>query len=266
MAMNNVCKKIRFNTLKMIYSSKSGHPGASMSEVEILYSLYFNVMNINKDNYRDKNRDRFVLSKGHGAPTLYSILMEKGIIPEKEANGFRKINSLLQGHPYIKIPGVESVSGSLGGGFSNAVGMAKGIKILGGEQFVFSLLGDGEINEGIIWEAAMAATKYELDNLIAILDRNRFQNDGACADIMPLHDVKSMFSSFGFETDECDGHNIDEISSKLMAFKTKKNRKPKILIANTIKGYGVSYLERDYKTHYVPPTEEQWKIICSELG
>ncbi len=264
--MKKLCKKIRYNTLKMIYDSKSGHPGASMSEVEILCSLYFNVMNIDSNNYNDDSRDRFVISKGHGVPTLYSILIEKGIVPSHEASGFRKINSMLQGHPCIEIPGIDCVSGSLGGGISNAVGMALGLKIKSTSQNVFVLLGDGEMNEGIVWESVMSAVKYKLDNLIVILDRNNYQNDGKCENVMPIHSVKDIFSSFGFEVDDCNGHNVEEITKKLEELKSNHDGRPKLLIANTIKGYGVSYLEADYRTHYVPPTKEQFDIICKELN
>ena len=264
--LEKTIRHTRLTALEMIYRSQSGHPGASMSAAELLGVLYFDVMDVRPSEPDWQDRDRFILSKGHGAPILYAVLCEKGFFPAAETEGFRKLDGLLQGHPTPSIPGVDAVSGSLGGGFSTAVGKAKALKIKNSGATVFSLLGDGETNEGIIWEAAMAASHLKLDNIVAIVDRNRYQNDGPCCDVLDTDDMADKWRSFGWDVKECNGHDIEALRTVLKEQKQRRQGRPKALIAHTVKGYGVDYLTRDYLTHYRPPTQQEWEMITAELG
>lgn len=263
--LKNKIKKMRLRCLKMIYESKSGHPGGSMSLAEILAVLYFNTMNIDASNPDLETRDRLILSKGHGAPMLYSVLCEKGFFGEEKIKSFRKTGGLLQGHPVPSVPGVDVTSGSLGCGLSMGIGMALGLKLRNLASTVFVIIGDGELNEGIVWESIMAARHFGVDNLIAIIDHNHFQNDGPCANVLDIGPLSPKFKAFGWETDQCDGHDIRLLSKKINKMKVNRNNKPKVLIAETIKGFGVRYLVEDYKTHYSPPTTEQYESALRDL-
>ena len=257
---------MRRNIVKMVTNAASGHPGGSLSCVEILNWLYFNEMDINESNVKGINRDRFVLSKGHASPALYAILCEKGFLPEEELKTFRAINSRLQGHPNMNyVDGVDMSTGSLGQGLSAAVGMAIANKIDGNDHRVYCLVGDGESQEGQIWEAAMAASHYKLDNLCAIIDFNGLQIDGDITKVMDPTPFDKKYEAFGWNVVVVDGHNYDELAS---AFATaKKNKgKPTAIIAKTIKGKGVSYMENQAGWHGSAPSVEQCEEAMKELG
>ncbi len=259
-------KNIRKGIIKSVYSGKSGHPGGSLSIADIITVLYFNEMNIDQHNPKDENRDRLVLSKGHCAPALYSALAEKGYIEEEELQTLRNIESRLQGHPDMrKIPGVDMTTGSLGQGLSVANGMAIAGKLDNKDYRVYCILGDGEIEEGQIWEAAMAANKYKLDNLCVIIDNNNLQIDGTIEEVMISYPIDEKFRSFGFQIINIDGHDIDEI---IKAFEVAKNvkEKPTCIIAKTVKGKGVSFMEDKAEWHGKAPNEEEYLQAMKELG
>ncbi len=258
-------KKIRLGIIEAIYSNNSGHPGGSLSIADILAVLYFDEMNVNPKNPDDKDRDRLVLSKGHAAPALYSALALKGFFEEEELKTFRNINSMLQGHPDLKkVPGVDMSTGSLGQGLSCANGMAIAGKLDKKNYRVYCILGDGEIEEGQIWEACMASNKYKLDNLCVIVDNNNLQIDGTIEEVMSSYPIDEKFRSFGFEIIKIDGHDIEEIKK---AFEVAKNikGKPTCIIAKTIKGKGVSFMENQASWHGKAPNEEQYKKAIDEL-
>ena len=264
--LQKYANRIRQGVIKAVYSAKSGHPGGSLSIAEILAVLYFNQMNIDEKNPKAKGRDRLVLSKGHTAPALYSALALRGFFDMDELNHFRNINSILQGHPDMKnIPGVDASTGSLGQGLSIANGMALGSKQDSEGVRVYCICGDGEIQEGQIWEAAMTASHYKLDNLCLIIDNNNLQIDGKVNDVMSVYPIDEKFKSFGFETINVDGHNIQELISAFEKAKKVKG-KPTAIIANTIKGKGVSFMENEADWHGKAPNEEQYKQAMQELG
>ncbi|AIJ06059.1 Transketolase, N-terminal subunit [Methanocaldococcus bathoardescens] len=263
--LEKIAKKVRYNIVKMVGLAKSGHPGGSLSATDIIVALYFKLMNYDPKNPYKKDRDRFVLSKGHAAPALYAVLAELGIIEEEELWKLRRLEGKLQGHPSMDTPGVEICTGSLGQGFSAAVGMALGCKLDKLNNYVYVLLGDGECQEGIVWEAAMAAAHYKLDNLIAFVDRNKLQIDGCTEDVMSLGDIKAKFEAFGWDVFEIDGHNFEEIIKTVEKAKNLKNGKPKMIIAYTIKGKGVSFMENNVAFHGKAPNEEQLKQALEEL-
>lgn len=257
---------IRKNILKMVYSAQSGHPGGSLSAADILTDLYFNQMDINQENVNTIDRDRFVLSKGHASPLLYAVLCEKGFIKEEDLDGFRQIDSKLQGHPNMNyVDGVDMSTGSLGQGISCAVGMALANKLDKNEHRIYCLLGDGESEEGQIWEACMAASHYKLDNLCMILDYNHLQIDGNIKDVIGPEPFKSKFEAFGFYTIEIDGHNFEEIDEAFNKAKEIKGQ-PTMIIAHTVKGKGVSFMENNYAWHGSAPNTEQYEQAMKELG
>ena len=264
--LQKYANRIRQGVIKAVYSAKSGHPGGSLSIAEILAVLYFNQMNIDEKNPKAKGRDRLVLSKGHTAPALYSALALRGFFDMDELNHFRNINSILQGHPDMKnIPGVDASTGSLGQGLSIANGMALGSKQDSEGVRVYCICGDGEIQEGQIWEAAMTASHYKLDNLCLIIDNNNLQIDGKVNEVMSVYPIDEKFKSFGFETINVDGHDIQELISAFEKAKKVKG-KPTAIIANTIKGKGVSFMENEADWHGKAPNEEQYKQAMQELG
>ena len=264
--LQKYANRIRQGVIKAVYSAKSGHPGGSLSIAEILAVLYFNQMNIDEKNPKAKGRDRLVLSKGHTAPALYSALALRGFFDMDELSNFRNINSNLQGHPDMKnIPGVDASTGSLGQGLSIANGMALGSKQDSEGVRVYCIGGDGEIQEGQIWEAAMTASHYKLDNLCLIIDNNNLQIDGKVNEVMSVYPIDEKFKSFGFETINVDGHNIQELISAFEQAKKVKG-KPTAIIANTIKGKGVSFMENEASWHGKAPNEEQYKQAMKELG
>ena len=258
-------KEIRRGIIKQVYKAQSGHPGGSLSIADIMTVLYFDELNVDIKNPLWENRDRLVLSKGHCSPALYSCLANKGFFDMSELGSFRKIESKLQGHPDMKkVPGVDMSTGSLGQGLSGAVGMALAGKLDKKNYRVYCILGDGEIEEGQVWEAAMSASKYKLDNLCVIVDNNNLQIDGTIEEVAGLNKIDEKFKSFGFQIINIDGHNIEEIKS---AFEVAKNvkEKPVCIIAKTIKGKGVSFMENKAKWHGKAPNEEEYKIAIEEL-
>lgn len=258
--------EIRKDIVKMVHAAASGHPGGSLSSADILTALYFDVMNIDPENLKMAGRDRFVLSKGHAAPVLYSALARRGYFPVEELLTLRRINSRLQGHPDMKyIPGVEMSTGSLGQGISAAVGMAMASKLDNDGSRVFTLLGDGELNEGLVWEAAMAAAHYKLGNLTAILDFNGLQIDGRNDDVMAVKPVDKKFESFGWNVIIVDGHDIEALINALGEAK-KVTDKPSILLANTVKGKGVSFMEDQVGWHGKAPSDDELAAALKELG
>ena len=258
-------KEIRKGIIEAVYSGKSGHPGGSLSIADIMTVLYFKELNINPENPKDKNRDRLVLSKGHCAPALYSALANRGYFEVEELKSLRKIESRLQGHPDMnKIPGVDMTTGSLGQGLSAANGMAIAGKLDNKDYRVYCILGDGEIEEGQIWEAAMTSSKYKLDNLCVIVDNNNLQIDGTIEEVMSSYPIDEKFKSFGFQVINIDGHNIQEIIDAFDVAKNVKD-KPTCIIAKTIKGKGVSFMENQVGWHGKAPNEEEYIQAMEEL-
>ena len=264
--LQNYANKIRQGIIKEVYMAASGHPGGSLSIAEILAVLYFNQMNIDEKSPQAKERDRLVLSKGHTSPALYSVLALRGFFDLEELKTFRNINSILQGHPNMKnIPGVDASTGSLGQGLSIANGMALASKMDSEGVRVYCICGDGEIEEGQIWEAAMTSSHYKLDNLCVIVDNNNLQIDGEVSQVMNIYPIDEKFKSFGFEVINIDGHNIEEIIQAFEQAKKVKG-KPTVIIANTIKGKGVSFMENKAEWHGKAPNEEQYRQAMIELG
>lgn len=259
-------KELRKTVLTMIYRAQSGHPGGSLSAADMMAALYFHALNVDPENPKWEDRDRFVLSKGHVCPVLYSALIMRGFIDRSAVDTLRKRGSLLQGHPDMKrCPGIEISTGSLGQGISCAAGMAIAGKRDRKDYMVYTLLGDGECNEGQVWEAAQTANKYRLDNLVVIVDNNRLQNDGPAAEVMPTEDLERKFAAFGFETTRIDGHKMEEIVAALDAMKAGKNGKPKCIVCNTVKGKGVSFMENVAKWHGVAPNDEEYAQAMREV-
>lgn len=264
--LERIANNIRIDIIKMLTASGSGHPGGSLSAVEIITALYFHVMNLDPENLADPNRDRFVLSKGHGAPVLYAALAEKGIIGKEELLTLRKLGSRLQGHPDMKkIPGIEMSTGSLGQGFSTAVGMALAAKLDQRQSNVYTLLGDGELQEGLVWEAAMCAAHYHLDHLIAFVDWNGLQIDGNNDDVMTVRPVDEKFKAFGWNVIAIDGNKLQEVIKAVEQARQLKG-KPTLILAHTVKGKGVSFMEGNAGWHGKAPSEEEGRRAVAELG
>ncbi|MCT4604760.1 MAG: transketolase [Marinisporobacter sp.] len=258
--------EIRKGIIKAIHAAGSGHPGGSLSAADILTTLYFYKMKVDPENPKWEERDRFVLSKGHAAPVLYATLAEKGFFPKEELLKLRHMGAMLQGHPDMKgTPGIEMSTGSLGQGFSCSVGMALASKVDQKDNRVYALLGDGEVQEGLVWEAAMAASHYKLDNLTAILDFNGLQIDGKNEDVMNIHPIKEKWESFGWYVIEIDGHNFEEIIKAFDQADGIKNQ-PTMIIAKTIKGKGVSFMENQAGWHGSAPKDEEAEQALKELG
>ncbi len=247
----------------MVAKATSGHPGGSLSATDLLVALYYSKMKLFEDPH-DERRDRFVLSKGHANPPLYAILADKGYVDKDELNYLRRLHHPFQGHPESnKCPGIDCSTGSLGQGISVATGMALGFKLKKADNQVFAMVGDGELDEGLCWEAFMAAANYKLDNLTVIVDRNMLQLDGNTEDVMAHGDLKAKFEAFGFLTDVIDGHNFEEI---LAALDRHEEGKPHCIIAKTVKGKGVSYMENNVDWHGSVPKGEQLETALRELG
>ncbi len=265
--LDALCNKFRIDVIDVLHDIQTGHPGGSLSVCEILTALYFEEARVDGSNPDWPDRDRIVLTKGHAAPMLYRILAEKGFFPVEEMKTLRHLNTRLQGHPAAQdTPGVELSTGPLGIGLSAALGMAMALKLDGSDANVYAVMGDGEINEGTVWEACMAAAKYKADNLIAILDRNHVQLDGTSDEIMPLGDLNAKFSAFGWEVINCkDGHDLIQLCDAIDAAKAVKG-KPAIVIAETIKGKGVSFMEGKNTWHGKAIGDEEYKIAMAELG
>ena len=265
--LKKVAIDLRKVALTMIYEAQSGHPGGSLSAADIVAALYFSEMNVDPKNPQWEDRDRFVLSKGHVCPIQYAALGRLGYFPEADLHTLREEGSKLQGHPsMIKCPGIDISTGSLGQGLACAVGMALAAKMDNKEYRAFALLGDGETQEGEIWEAANTAARYELDNLVVFVDNNNLQLDGTCDEIMPNRDLAAKFEAFGFETYKIDGHNMEEILATLDKIRESKNGKPKMVDAKTIKGRGVSFMEDVCGWHGVAPNDEEYAQAIKEIS
>ena len=260
-----IAKELRKNIVEMIYRAKSGHPGGSLSIADILSVLYWKEMNVDPINPKSENRDRLVLSKGHAAPALYAALIEKGYVSKDLIPTLRKWHSPLQVHPDMKkLNGVEMSTGSLGQGLSVGNGMALSSKIFKNDYRVYVILGDGELQEGQVWEAAMTAAHYKLDNLVAIIDYNNLQIDGKVSDVMGVLPITDKFKSFNWNVIEIDGHSYEEIIEALNEARNLKG-KPTAIIANTIKGKGISFMENNGAFHGAAPNDEQYKQAMEEL-
>jgi transketolase len=261
---NQKAKQFRGDILRMLYTCQSGHPGGSLSAVEILMALYYNVARLDPKNPEWEQRDRIVLSKGHAAPALYAILADLGYFPRKDLWRIRQIDSHLQGHPdKNKTPGIEACTGSLGQGVAIAGGMAMALKQKNESCRVYAIVGDGEIQEGLAWEAAMSAAHYKLDNLTVILDHNGLQIDGNNDEVMSLGDIMGKYRAFGFECFSADGHNIADIVKQL---NTPVLGKPKFIDCKTHKGYGVSFMQDNYSWHGKAPNTDEYNKAIAELG
>ena len=258
---------VREGILTAVHSAKSGHPGGSLSAAEMFTYLYFAEMRVDPKNPKDPDRDRFVLSKGHTCPGLYSALAHRGFFPVEDLKTLRKPGSYLQGHPNMNLtPGIDASTGSLGQGISIACGMAKGAKFLGKDINVYTLLGDGELGEGQVWEAAMFAAHYQLDKLCAIVDLNGLQIDGRTSDVMNTSPVDAKFEAFGWNVIKIDGHSFDEIEDAFRQFHEGMGKgKPCCIIMKTTKGKGVSYMEDNYGWHGKAPNDEEYEQGMSEL-
>ena len=262
--LEEIACKVRIGIIEGVHAAKAGHPGGSLSIAEILTYLYFKEMNIDPENPKDAKRDRFVLSKGHAAPALYATLALRGFFPVDELITLRQIGSRLQGHPDMKnIPGVDMSTGSLGQGISTAVGMALSSKHFGDNYNVYTILGDGEIEEGQVWEAAMFAANKKLSNLTAFIDLNNLQIDGTIDEVNSAKPVDKKFEAFGWHVITIDGHDYDAIEAALQEAKTVD--KPVAIIANTIKGKGVSYMENAVNWHGAAPNDELYAVAMVEL-
>ncbi|MBP5459364.1 MAG: transketolase [Clostridia bacterium] len=257
--------RIRMDVITGTFHAKSGHPGGSLSVSDIMAYLYYYKMNVDPENPDWEKRDRFVLSKGHTAPALYGALAQKGFFPESEIERLRKPDSFLQGHPSLRMtPGVDMSTGSLGQGISVAVGMALGAKLAGDDYKVYTVLGDGEVQEGQVWEAAMFAAAKKLDNLIAVVDNNNLQIDGTLEEVNSPYPIDEKFAAFGWNVVNCDGNDLDEIDAAFTAAE-QHNGKPSVIIAKTIKGKGVSFMEDQVGWHGKAPKQEEYDQAMKEL-
>lgn len=257
--------EIRKSLLTMIYEARTGHTGGSLSNTDILTVLYYKIMNIDPNNPNWEERDRYVQSKGHSVESLWAILADKGFFPKEELKTFSKFNSRLIGHPNNKVPGIEMNTGSLGHGLPISVGMALAAKMDGKSYRVYTLMGDGEQAEGSVWEGAMAASQYKLDNLTAIIDRNRLQITNTTEDVMGLEPLGDKWRSFGWEVVEVDGNDVEELVN-VFSRTPKTPGKPTLILANTVKGKGISFAENQVGWHHRVPTEEEYNLAMEELS
>ncbi len=257
-------KQLRKDVLEVVYESKAGHIGGSLSSLDILTTLYYGVLNVNPNEPKDPDRDRFILSKGHIAESLYCVLADKGYFSKDKLKTYSKFQSTLIGHPNVKNPGVELNTGSLGHGLSASVGIALAGKRDNKKYRVFTLMGDGEQAEGSIWEAAMAAANYKLDNLVAIVDRNGLQISGTTEEVMALNDLSGKWEKFGWNVIEVDGNNVEDLL-KIFSNAPQIKDKPTMVIAKTIKGKGISFMENNVKWHHGVPTEKEYLQAMKEL-
>lgn len=265
MNLELIAAKGRLLGMEAVHRAASGHIGGSLSAMDILTELYFDVMNVNTNDPQDPKRDRFVMSKGHCTPALYPVLALRGFFPVEDLELFRSINGHMSGHAEMRhVKGVDMSTGSLGQGLSVAVGMALAGKVKAEDYRVYALMGDGEIEEGQIWEAAMAAAKFKLDNLCAVVDVNGLQIDGATADVMPSEPLDKKFESFGWHVIKCDGHDFNALKAAFDEAKTVKGQ-PTMVLARTIKGKGVSFMENDAGWHGKAPNDQQFAEAKAEL-
>ena len=259
---------VRQDIIREVYSAKSGHPGGSLSCADVMTALYFEVMNIDPEDPAKEGRDKFVLSKGHAAPALYAAMAERGYFPKEELTSLRHIGTRLQGHPSMKkLPGLEMSTGSLGQGISAAVGMALAAKLDKSSARIYTILGDGELQEGMVWEAAMSAAHYGLDNLCAVVDHNGLQIDGKNDDVMRVNPIADKFKAFGWNVIAIDGHDMEQIVKAFAdAMDVKNSGRPTVIVAETVKGKGVSFMENQAGWHGKAPNDEQAAQAMTELG
>lgn len=258
-------KELRKVIIDTVYHAQSGHPGGSLSAIDMMVALYCHKLNIRPKKPNWEDRDRFVLSKGHCSPALYAVLADKGYFPKSELKKFRQINSLLQGHPELKTPGVDFAGGALGQGICFAVGIALSGKLDNKKFKTVAMIGDGEAQEGAVWEASMSAPHFKLGNLIAILDKNQVQETGKTADVMDLGDVVAKWKAFGWNVIDINGHDMGQCVKALDESWSNNNKKPTMIISNTIKGRGVSFMELNYQFHGKAPNDEEYKQAIKEI-
>ena len=258
-------KELRKEIITMIYNAQSGHPGGSLSAIDMLIGLYYYKLKVEPKNPMWQDRDRFVLSKGHCSPAIYVVLADKGYFPKSELDGYRKIDKMLQGHPELNTPGIDFAGGALGQGISFALGIVLACNLDKRNCNVYAMIGDGESQEGAVWEASMAAAFYKLDNLIVILDKNQVQQTGKTKDIMDIGDVVLKWKAFGWNVIDINGHDMLQIVKALDKASKLKNQKPTIIISNTIKGRGVSFMELNHKFHGKAPNDEEYKKAIYEI-
>lgn len=263
--LKQMAATIRCDIIEMICTAEAGHPGGSLSATDIVTALYFRLMNIDPENPRWPDRDRFILSKGHACPVWYAALAERGFFDKSHLGTLRRLGSILQGHPDMnKVPGIDMTAGSLGQGLSVGIGMALAGKLQKKDYHVWVVIGDGESQEGSIWEAAMSAPKWKLDNITAILDRNNLQNDAYVNEMMPIEPVADKWRAFGWHVDEIDGHDMDAVVTALEDAKERQGG-PTLILANTIKGKGVSYMENVCEWHGKAPCKEEADQALEEI-
>jgi len=264
--LEETAKLLRRHVVSMLHEAGSGHPGGSLSAADLVTALYFRVLRHDPATPSWEDRDRFIMSKGHAVPIVYAAMAETGYFPVEELKTLRKLNSRLQGHPSVKdLPGIEASTGSLGQGLSIGLGMALGLRMDGRDSRTFVVMGDGEIQEGQVWEAAMAAAQFKTDNLIGIVDRNHFQLDGSTADIMEVDSVVDKWKAFGWRVIEADGHSMKAVVEALESACEKTGR-PTMIVAETVKGKGVSFMENNNDFHGMAPSDEQLEIALKELA
>lgn len=264
--LQGIARTTRRQIIEMITAAKSGHPGGSLSAVEILVTLYFDVMRHDSANPQWPDRDRIILSKGHAAPVLYSVMAQQGYVPADQLNTLRKLGSIYQGHPDVRfIPALEASTGSLGQGLSIGLGMGLAARMDGRPSRTYVIFGDGEIQEGQVWEAAMFGPYHKVDNVVCIVDYNRIQLDGFVKDILDLEPLTDKWKAFGWHVIDVDGHNIPALQAAFKEAEETKG-KPTCLIAHTVKGKGVSFMENNPKYHGVAPTEQEKELALQEIG
>ncbi len=263
--LKDIASQLRIDVLSMIHTAKSGHPGGSLSAADIIAVLYFHFLNIDPKNPKWEDRDRFIMSKGHACPIWYSALAQKGYFPKEELSTLRKIDSILQGHPDMnKTPGIDMTTGSLGNGLGAGVGMALAARILNKPYYTYVLIGCGELNEGVLWEAAMSAAKFKLGNLIAIIDYNKLQLDGTNDEIMPTEPLADKWTAFNWHVKRINGHDINQIIDAINDAKKVKDI-PSVIIADTIKGKGVSFMENVCDWHGRAPDDKEYDRAIEEI-
>lgn len=264
--LKKISRQLKIDVIDMIYTAKSGHPGGSLSSADIITVLYFHFMNVDPKNPGWEDRDRFIMSKGHACPIWYSVLARKGFFDLKHLGTLRKINSILQGHPdMLKTPGIDMTTGSLGNGLGAGVGMALSAKLLKKDYTTYVLIGCSEHNEGVLWEAALAAAKFKLDNIIVFVDYNKLQLDGYNKDVLPTEPLADKWVSFGWYVQKINGHDMGQIIESIEIARSKKIL-PSIIIADTIKGKGISYMEDQCDWHGKVPDKEQYEKAIRELS
>lgn len=258
-------KELRKEIITMIYNAQSGHPGGSLSAIDALVGLYYYKLRVDSKNPLWSGRDRFVLSKGHCSPAIYAVLADKGFFPKSELNGYRKIGRMLQGHPELSTPGIDFAGGALGQGICFALGIALACRLDKINCNVFSMIGDGESQEGAVWEASMAAVFHKLDNLIVIIDKNQVQQTGKVKDVMDIGNAAMKWKAFGWNVIDINGHDMSQVVKALDKASKMKNKKPTIIISNTIKGKGVSFMELNHKFHGKAPNDEEYKKAMDDI-